>query len=167
MSQCITMRIKVKPISWGCWRPQRRNSNMEKPKAVFQPLRWPVTQAIRTSWSFVCPYGSFSGMDFCQWHVGFGTKAGWQCKLVSLLSNPVIHSGADTGIILHILVTTMKEYKDQDETPFDLSSISRSCYLNMPSISGQISNEEVSLARSRGSLETHSDSYSTNTSARL
>ena len=106
-------------------------------------------------------------MDFCRRHVGFGTKAGWQCKLVSLLSNPVIHSGADTGVILHILVTTMKEYKDRDETVFDSSSISRSCYLNMPSISGQVSNEEVSLARSRCSLASHPSSYSTNTSARL
>ena len=119
MSQCIIMRIRVKPMSQGCWRPQRRNSNMEKPKAVFQPLRCPVTQVVRTSWSFVCPYGSFSGMDFCQWHAGLGTKAGWQCKLVSLLSNPVTHSGADTGVILHFLVTTVKEYKDQDEIPFD------------------------------------------------
>ena len=82
-------------------------------------------------------------MDFCRRHVGFGTKAGWQCKLVSLLSNPVIHSGADTGVILHILVTTMKEYKDRDETVFDSSSISRSCYLNMPSISGHMKKSGV------------------------
>lgn len=82
-------------------------------------------------------------MDFCRRHVGFGTKAGWQCNSVSLLSNPVIHSGADTGVILHILVTTMKEYKDRDETPFDLSSISRSCYLNMPSISGHMKKSGV------------------------
>ena len=39
--------------------------------------------------------------------------------MVSLLSNQRIYSGAETGVILHFLVTTVKEYKDQDEIPFD------------------------------------------------
>ena len=167
MSQCIIMRIRVKPISRGCWRPQGRNSNMEKPKAVFQPLRCPVTQVVRTSWSFVCPYGSFSGMDFCQWHVGLDTKAGWQCKLVSLLSNQRIYSGAETGVILHFLVTTVKEYKDQDEIPFDEVAFLEVVLSTRHQYQVTWRNQEFSPARSRCSLAFHPCSYSTNTWARL
>lgn len=70
----------------------------------------------------------------------------------SLLSNQGIHSGADTGGILTFLVTTVKEYRDRDEIPFDLSSISRVVISNKSSVFRSHEEIRVLTACSRCSL---------------
>lgn len=62
--------------------------------------------------------------------------------MVSLLSNQGIHSGADTGGILHFLVTTVKEYKDRDEIPFDEVAFLE-VVLYTPSVSGHMKKSGV------------------------